>query len=362
VAGGEQDWRTEGLDNVIEKPRPVRLFIDYATIEAASAAERQGDVGEALAILGEAIEREDGDGTLIAARGAVHLQRGDVEAARADFERAIAANSNDPSGFAGLCVLAVMEGAPMRAEDHCTAARNRNIVDPVYGQILMASKIMEVGLGEVEVGTLDALAVANPYVPAIRLLSLEANLRGHKNSMARGDLGLLWQVYELPGDAPPRILDRIAAFKLADLVGAAIPCYLASAEVRVDRMEGKTPPARRVQQALACQPDDALLRAERVDHLNRAAMTARDAGHDAQAIGLLQEAVKIAPDDPILLYNLADTAFEGGDPSTAEAALRSLLTMTPDDPAVRRDYGICLMALGREDKARPYLEDAGGNP
>jgi Flp pilus assembly protein TadD len=352
----------EGVDNIIEVPRPVRLSIDFETIQAATETERDGDVEEALRILDGGIERRPKDGTLIAARGAVHLQGGDLVAARADFERAIAANSHDPSGFAGLCVLAVLEGAPMRIEDHCRAARNRNIVDPVYGQIAMATTIMGANLGAVEVRMLDTLAVANPYVPAIRLLSLEVCLSAGNSAMARGDLRLLWQVYELPGDAPPRILDRIAAFKLADIVGADIPCYLALAEVEIDRHEGKTSSSARIEQAFACEPDNETLRADRVEQLNRGALAARDNGDYVQAISLLQEATALEPTDPALLDNLAHVAFEGGDPATAEAALLALLTLTPDDPELRYNYGVCLVALGREEEARPFLQGLESSP
>ncbi len=350
------------FEDTIKIPDPVKLTIDFASIAAASEAEAEGDVEGALAILDGAIERSPDDGTLITARGAVRLARGDLEAARGDFERAVAANSDDPSGFAGLCVMAALGGSALKIQDACTAARNRNIEDPIYAEIMMASHMLEGRLSTVVGGTLDTLVVANPYVPALRLLSLEANLRGEKPAMARDDLRLLWQIYEPPRNRPPRILDRIAAFKLADIVGADLPCYLANAEVQLDRLEGKAPSPARTEQAFACRPDDESLRADRVEQLNGDAMAARAAGEHARAVALFQEALVLTPDDPVLLNNLAHTAFEAGDPATAETALRALLTLTPDDPELRRNYGICLMALGREDEAGPYLEGVEGGP
>ena len=347
---------SENFEDTLKVPDPVKLTIDFASIAAATEAEAEGDIEGALAILGGAIERNPEDGTLITARGAVHLTRGDLEAARADFDRAVAANSDDPSGFAGLCVVAVMEDKALAVQDACTAARNRNIEDPVYAEIMLTAHMLEGRLSTVVGSTLDTLVVANPYVPALRLLSLEANLQGEKPALARDDLRLLWQVYDPRGPRPPRILDRIAAFKLADIVGADLPCYLAMAEVQVDRMEGKTPATARVEQAMVCQPEDESLRGERVEQLNGEALTARANGDHAGAIALIHEALALQPDDPVLLNNLAHTAFEGGDPATAEVALRALLALTPDDPELRKNYGICLMALGREDEARPYLE------
>ena len=353
---------SENFEDTVKMPDPVKLTIDFASIAAATEAEAEGDVEGALAILGGAIERTPEDGTLITARGAVHLIRGDLEAARADFDRAVDVNSDDPSGFAGLCMLAVLEDKKLAVQDACTAARNRNIEDPVYAEIMLTAHMLEGRLSTVVGSALDTLVVANPYVPALRLLSLEANLQGEKPALARDDLRLLWQVYDPPGTKPPRILDRIAAFKLADIVGADIPCYLAMAEVKVDRMEGKTPAPARVEQAMVCQPEDESLRTERVEQLNGEAMTARANGEHAKAIALFQEALTLQPDDPVLLNNLAHSAFEGGDPATAEVALRALLTLTPDDPELRKNYGICLMALGREDEARPYLEGVEGAP
>lgn len=362
TAGAQGGGGTQEFEDTFKMPDPVKLTIDFASIHAATEAEAEGDIEGAVAILDNAIERTPDDGTLITARGALHLARGALEAAKRDFDRAVAANSDDPSGFAGRCVMAVIEGEGMGVQDACTAARNRNIEDPVYAEIMMTSHMLEGRLSTVVGSTLDTLVVANPYVPALRLLSLEANLQGEKPALARDDLRLLWQVYDPPGQIPPRIIDRIAAFKLADIVGADIPCYLALAEVQVDRMEGKTPASARVQQAMVCQPEDETLRGERVEQLNRDAMAARGNGDHVQAIFLFQEALTMQPDDPVLLNNLAHTAFEGGDPASAEVALRTLLTLTPDDPELRKNYGICLMALGREDEARPYLEGVEGGP
>jgi Flp pilus assembly protein TadD len=356
-----QGYTQEQLENTVAIPDPVRLTIDFAAIAEATVAEREGDVEGALTILDAAIERSPDDGTLITARGAVLLQTGDREGARAEFTRAVAANSDDPSGFAGLCAVAVLDGAGMSIEDACRAARSRNIEDPIYAEITMATEMMEGRLSEVVVGTLDTLAVANPYVPAIRLLSLEANIGAGNTSMARSDLRLLWQVFAPQGGGPPRILDRIAAFKLADIVGADMPCELSWAEVRITRLEDKEPAASHLERVASCRPDDESIREQRLAQLNREGIEARGAGDHATAIARFQAAMDIRDDDPVLLNNLAHTAFEGGDPATAERALRALLALTPDDAEVRRNLGICLMALGREDEAQPYLEEASGD-
>ena len=355
-----QAYTQQQLEDTVAIPDPVKLTIDFAAIAEATEAERRGDLAGALSILDAAIERSPDDGTLIAARGAVLLQGGDREGARAEFDRAVDANSDDPSGFAGLCALAVLDGAALRVQDACTAARNRNIEDPIYAEIMMATTMMEGRLSEVVVGTLDTLAVANPYVPAIRLLSLEANLQAGNPAMARSDLRLLWQVFAPPGGGPPRILDRIAAFKLADIVGADLPCALSWAEVRLDRLEDKDTAGVHLERVAACRPEDESVRTQRLEQLNREGMEARAVGDHATAIARFQAAMEIRDDDPVLLNNLAHTAFEGGDPATAEVALRALLELTPDDAEVRRNYGICLMALGREEEAAAYLgEDAG---
>jgi Flp pilus assembly protein TadD len=352
-----QAYTQEQLEDTVAVPDPVVLTIDFAAIAEATRAEQTGDVEGALAILDGAIERGPGDGTLIAARGAVLLQAGDREGARAEFTRAVAANSDDPSGFAGLCAMAVLDGAGMHIEDACTAARSRNIADPIYGEIAMATEMMEGRLSDVVVSTLDTLAVANPYVPAIRLLSLEANIEAGNASMARSDLRLLLQVFEPPGGVTPRILDRIAAFKLADIVGADMPCALAWAEVRIARLEGIETASAHLERVAICRPDDESVREQRLAQLNREGMEARATGDHATAIARFQAAMDIRDDDPVLLNNLAHTAFEGGDPATAERALRALLALTPDDAEMRRNLGICLMAQGREDEAKPYLEE-----
>ena len=348
----------EAVEYTEKREKPKKLSIDFASIETATVMERDGDTSGALAVLEGASERSPEDGTLLAARGAILLRSGDVEAARIEFQRAVDANPSDPSGFAGQCVLAVMEGRPMIAEDRCLAARTRNIEDPIYAEISMAAGMLDNALGDVATSALDTLVVANPYVPALRLLSLEANLRVGNDQLARNDLGLLHQIYHPPGDAPPRILDRIAAFKLADIVGPDIPCSLAWSEVQLLRLEEREPTGKLLLRAAACRPDDDSLRSERVEQLNRDAVAARANGDHATAVDLLRQALELQPDDTVLLNNLAHFAFEGGDPTSAEAALRRLLELSPDDADLRRNYGIALMALGREDEAQPYLEGA----
>ncbi len=344
-------------------PEPVSLDIDFAAIAEATELERAGDVDGAIARLTAAAAAAPEDATVLASRGAVRLRAGDVAGARADFEAAIAANVDDPSGHAGLCVLDAAASGTLLVQERCRTARNRNIADPVYPRIATVAVLMEAGVFDAAAESLDALSVQYAFVPAVRLLSLQVNLQTERWDRARQDLELLRQVYRPAGGAPPRIIDRLAAFKIADLVGADMDCVLDAAAVDIDGGLGGRPTPRGLARRAACRPDEAGDGTARVvAAYNADAVAARAAGDVERAVELLGEALLLAPDDTTLLTNLSHAAFEAGRLDLAETTLRHLLELRPDDAEARRHLGITLLAQGREDEAAPYLApDAGSS-
>lgn len=338
-------------------PDPYSLDIDFATLHKASELERAGDIEGALAALDAVLVDRESDGTLITARGVILEGQGDVDGARAEFDRATIANPLDPSGFAGQCYIAVLEGKRGVADNTCLAARTRNLTDPIYCQVGITAGLLTSEFDPTAASALDTLVNANPFVPALRLVSLEANLRTERYAMAKGDLEMARQMYQ-PQPGPPRIIDRIAAYRLADLIGADMDCYLSAAALKIAEAEGSTPDLLTLQRMAACRPDDPSFTVRVVEHHNREGLAARGKGEFPAAVEHFRAALEFEPQDPVLWTNLAVAAFEGQDLETAEEGLRKVLELTPDDAEAGKNYGVVLKLLGRDDEARPYLESA----
>jgi len=352
-----QETQEEAIDP------PVKLTIDFSSLAEADALEHAGDHEGALARLEEAIAKSPDDATLLAAKGVLKVRSGDLESARADFVNATEVNADDPSGYAGMCYMSTLDGKKGLMLDHCTAARARNIEDPVYGKIATVADFMvdpQASIGSAAATALDGLVHAYPYVPAVRLLSLEMNLRENKLDAAAPDLQMLRQMFANPS-GPPRIVDQLAAFRLADIVGTDIDCLLSSAALRIAESQGKEVSAVDLERLAACEPQDESITERQVQNYNRAGLEARTYGDHAEAVEQFQAGLALAPGDPTLLSNLAYAAFEGGDLATAEDALRQLREQNPDDDQIRCHYAVVLMQLGREDEGRPLLEGCGGN-
>jgi tetratricopeptide (TPR) repeat protein len=168
---------------------------------------------------------------------------------------------------------------------------------------------------------------------------------------------LLRQVYQPADGSPPRLIDRVAAFKLADIVGADLDCTLDAASVDISEGNGGQPTAEALLRRAECRPGETEdPTAHILAQYNSDAMAARAAGDPDTAIDLWTKALELTPDDTTLLTNLSYCAFEAGRLELTETTLRHLLQLQPDNAEARRNYGITLLALGREPEARPYLK------
>jgi len=357
-ASGALAQSEEELDMVLEPP--VKLTIDFASIAEADKLEAGGDPEGALALLEQASLDHPDDGTVVAAMGAIHVQLGDLDKAEEMFKKAADVNTDDPSGFAGLCYVSVARGKAGLATDRCSAARNRNIVDPVYGQVTVVAEMLttaEMEFAEVLPSTVDGLVTAYPYVSVCRLLSLEAKIRAENFDAARPDLEMLRQMFQ-PAHGVPRLTDRLSAYRVADVVGTDIDCMLSSAQMKMREHDGKPAELEDLQQLAQCRPDDESITSRLVQHYNTEGVTARNNADLPAAVEAFRAGLELAPDDTTLLNNLAYAAIENNDVQGAHDALARLMELTPDDPQVRKNYGVTLMMLGREEEGRPYIEEA----
>jgi len=78
----------------------------------------------------------------------------------------------------------------------------------------------------------------------------------------------------------------------------------------------------------------------------------------ARALGLLEEANRIAPDDPLVASEIGRMYMQLGDPARALAEFGRELALSPGAPAALNNRGAALLALGQDAAARQDFERA----
>jgi hypothetical protein len=108
-----------------------------------------------------------------------------------------------------------------------------------------------------------------------------------------------------------------------------------------------------------------LLAPDQVSDLNDRARAALDAKKPAEAVPLLQQACKLAPNEPVLQKNLAWALFCRGEDFAAEQRFNDALTdmreawrLNPEEPGYAAHAGQILLRQYRLDEAEKLLGDA----
>jgi len=107
--------------------------------------------------------------------------------------------------------------------------------------------------------------------------------------------------------------------------------------------------------------------ADQVSDLNDRARAALDGDRPAEAVQLLQQAVKLQPDEPVLVRNLAWATFRRGQLAAearrsvdALADFREAWRLNPDEPGYASHAGQLLLRQYRLDEATRILRDVVG--
>jgi Flp pilus assembly protein TadD len=69
------------------------------------------------------------------------------------------------------------------------------------------------------------------------------------------------------------------------------------------------------------------------------------------ALGHLEQARRLEPSHPLVLFNLGTLLARSGRPAEAEPLLAELVKRSPADAEARSEWGLALVALGRLDDA-----------
>jgi tetratricopeptide (TPR) repeat protein len=73
------------------------------------------------------------------------------------------------------------------------------------------------------------------------------------------------------------------------------------------------------------------------------------------AIAAFERALEIQPDDPTTLAGLAEAQLEAGQANAAEATANEAYRLAPEEPPVRYAFGLVMLTLERESRAREAL-------
>ena len=338
------DVSLEGLDPAVAvQLRNVRHRLDAAQRAGGASAALFGDAGrhyhaygmiapaEACYRKAEALAREDYRWPYLLA--VVQQEAGRVEEAAASLGRALAAQRYYPA-LLRLAALALVLGRPDEAQRWLAPARAHAPTDPALLSVE----------GEV------ALAQARP---AEAVAALEEALRReprasrlhHLLGMAYRDLGradearahlaqagavgvraqdpLLDEVRSLRHGESSFMIEGHQAFRAGDFAGAAA-AFAGAVEASGGSSVGPL--------------------------LNLAAAEER-LGRLEGALGHLEQARRLEPSHPLVLFNLGTLRARSGRPAEAEPLLAELVKRSPADAEARSEWGLALVALGRLDDA-----------
>ena len=145
-----------------EKPPP--MFYAFCIIAAGLA----GDMGSALEIGEEGLKQYPDEGAILVNTGAVLEHRGDGEAAKAYYEKAIDGDSPPPQAFKALGDQALGHGDKAQAKEHYESALKW---DPRLGEDVL------IKLGAIELENSNTLEAAVLWRRALELNPENASLR-----------------------------------------------------------------------------------------------------------------------------------------------------------------------------------------
>ncbi|MFM8291186.1 MAG: tetratricopeptide repeat protein, partial [Planctomycetia bacterium] len=321
-------------------------------------------------------------------------QSGQVAAARAIYERILAADPGRSDALQLLGVIAQQEGrhdeaarlisAAVRHEPGNAAYRSnlglalRSLgrrdeairelreavrLDPAYAVAArnLATLLAEAGDPAAAEAALVAACAADPRdVPALRRLGL-ARARAGRLAEAVGPLETAARLE--PADAATLnnlgivLKDLGRLVEAEDVLRRAVAAAPGSADATnslalVLMARGLLDEAERVMRAgLAIAGDH-------VDLLNNLAVLLKQLGRQAEGEPLLRRVLARTPDDPGGLVNMGDLLVAAGRAEEALPLLEQAVRLAPRSPEACNNLALALKALDRDEEATPHLEAA----
>jgi tetratricopeptide (TPR) repeat protein len=298
-----------------------------ALLGLAGVAARAGDTEAAQELSGAAVAQRPQDLEALHALGVTRAQGGRMKEAVETFERALALRPEDPVLLlnAAACYAELRDWTP--AEACCRRALESAPRNPLARRLL-ASFYFAQGKNDQGTAETERLAADHP-----------------------GDAGAQATLGQLRL-SQSRLDDALAAFKAAQRLDPQWARPYLDAGITCLRQKHPEEAARYLDQALQRSPDP------RTARLGLALVW--DAYGDApRAIAAYEQALDAAPNDPVVLNNLAYAYAERGQRLDRALELaRRAAAAQPQNGAVLDTLGWVCHRAGRDNEALPHLQEA----
>ena len=335
-------------------------------LAAARYAHQAENPALARGILTDFLERnpDAADARFMLAR--LLMVDGDADAAREQFEHALARRPDDPTILFSLAQLAYQTGQPEMARDYLeryvglpSAVRRDN--DPAFmflGQLAEERQQYQEALdwyGRIKDG--------DQHIPAVM-----------RRAISLGKLGRTDEARALLDDTPVGRSEDQIRFTLVesqilrdfgdhqeafDILGQAIaerpdnPDLLYDQAMIAERLDRIDVLEKNLRRIIAAQPDHA-------HAYNALGYTLADRGERLEeAHSLIEKALSLAPDDAHIEDSMGWVLFRLGRLEEAERHLRRAYELSPE-AEIAAHLGEVLWAMGRQDEARELWQEASG--
>jgi putative PEP-CTERM system TPR-repeat lipoprotein len=281
------------------------------------------DFGKAQSVLDEAAKKSPDNAEISNARGLALMGQKDVAGAIASFRKA---TEQAPKAYGYTLNL---------ARAYISSNDLKGALDVLNG-LLKAEPTFLPALALAGAATLQAgdLEQAAGYVARLRQAAPDAP----GTFALEGDLAM----------AQKRYRDALEAYRKASAKGTNRD--LVYAQYRAAVQAGAANPAKPLEEWVAARPND-------VDAVANLAQLRQQAGDLEGAATLYEQALTKAPDNAVLLNNLAVVYQEQGNPKALETAERAY-NAAPNAAAVQDTYGWLLLENGKTDRALEILAEA----
>lgn len=330
---------------------------DTADLALIAAKVNRREMGAALKAVERLIAKQPKSAQAVNLRGQILARRGDLAAARASFEQALALEKNHFPTIAALTRVDLLENKAADARARLAALVK---ADPKHAQGLLALAVLDdrAMKPRAEVAALLTQAVtANPKDAGMRVALVDFHLRSREFGSAL--VAAQSATVALPGD--PAVTDALARAQLAAgdanqaaktfaalaLLKPRLPeplVGLARAQFAADNAQAAVTTARR---ALDLSPDH-----EEANRVGAAALVA--AGKADEALALARA---LASRQPVLGHEiLGDIERERGRAAEAAAAYQAALRKQPASTALAVRLHGAMIAAGQSAQAQAFAQ------
>ncbi|MGC1888931.1 MAG: XrtA/PEP-CTERM system TPR-repeat protein PrsT [Stellaceae bacterium] len=349
----ERAGRTPDAIAMLEKTVAARPTDDALISALAQLYRRTGELGKAEGVLATRLKADPKDAAIRVVLASLYLDTGQIADAKKIYTELSSQRPNEAASLLGLAEVAAREKNWSEEKDYIDRARAAAPNDP-------APEIALVNLYGAQQDWKDAGATANELAERFPSNSDVLDAKGRvqiATSDKEGAIATYKRIHELAPDSLPVLSRYLALLNSAkdftqaqtvlqaalarDPKNSQLKGDLIRIEAEIDGLEAGLAKARAFAQADPGNPVYDIVSAELWEK----------AGHDPDAIMLLEKAVAARPSEDNLVAALARLYVRTGELAKAEAVLNSRLKMEPKDLAIRSTLASIYLDQKKYDNA-----------